>query len=166
MKAVDEELIKTRFVTMWNKLQNSYKELLYPIVETLERTKVSCETKEKIENLENQIAELSKQSRLLNQAMAKQCIDSAFYMEQSTCVKIKIDDLKEQIKDYENPEEIQAEIIKTKQLIELIKTGPNFLEEYSSEVFLSIVEKIVVEPNNELVFILRNGLMLTEYYSA
>ena len=74
MKAVDEELIKTRFVTMWNKLQNSYKELLYPIVETLERTKISCETKGKIENLENQIVELSKQSRLLNQAMAKQCI--------------------------------------------------------------------------------------------
>lgn len=60
MKAVDEELVKAEFVTMWNKLQNSYKELLYPIVETLERTKVSCETKEKIEDLENQIAELSK----------------------------------------------------------------------------------------------------------
>lgn len=70
------------------------------------------------------------------------------------------------MKDYENPEEIQAEIRKTKQLIELIKAEPNFLEEYSSEVFLSIVEKIVVEPNNELVFILRNGLMLTEYYGA
>ena len=71
-----------------------------------------------------------------------------------------------QIKNHENPEKIQTEIKKTKQLIELIKSGPNFLEEYSSEVFLSIVEKIVVEPNNELVFILRNGLMLTEYYSA
>src|SRR5699024_11638640 len=74
----------------------------------------SSDQKKKIKNLENQIAELSKQSRLLNQAMAKQCIVSAFYMEQSTCVKIKIDDLKEQIKDYENPEEIQAEIIKTR----------------------------------------------------
>ena len=74
--------------------------------------------------------------------------------------------MKAQIKNHENPEKIQTEIKKTKQLIELIKSGPNFLEEYSSEVFLSIVEKIVVEPNNELVFILRNGLMLTEYYSA
>ena len=44
MKAVDEDSIKDGFVTMWNKLQNSYKELLYPIVETLERTKISCET--------------------------------------------------------------------------------------------------------------------------
>ena len=115
--------------------------MLYPIVETLERTKISSETKGKIEDLENQIAELSKQSLLLNQAMAKQCIDSAFYMEQCACVKIKIDDLKAQIKNYEKPEKIQAEIRKTKQLIELIKTGPNFLEEYSLEVFLSIVEK-------------------------
>ena len=161
MKAVDEELIKTRFVTMWNKLQNSYKELLYPIVETLERTKVSCETKEKIENLENQIAELSKQSRLLNQAMAKQCIDSAFYMEQQNIIS-------KNLKEYQRAKEQclrksrqRKELKQTKELVKQLKKGPQYLEVYDKTLFQAIVKQIIVNPN-ELVFQLKNGLQLTE----
>ena len=51
---------------------------------------------------------------------------------------------------------------KTQELMEIIETGPDFLEEFDEELFGELVEKIIVESNECLRFQLKNGLELTE----
>ena len=53
-------------------------------------------------------------------------------------------------------------IARTKDLIEVLETGPEFLESFDGELFGELVDKIIVESNECLRFRLNNGLELTE----
>ena len=105
--------------------------------------------------------ELSKQSRLLNQAMAKQCIDSAFYMEQQNIISKNLKEYQRAKEQYLQKSRQRKELIQTKELIKQFKKGPQYLEVYDKTLFQAIIKKIIVNPN-ELVFELTNGLKLTE----
>ena len=55
----------------------------------------------------------------------------------------------------------RKELTQTKELIKQLKKGPQYLESYDKTLFQVIVKQIIVNPN-ELVFVLKNGLQLTE----
>ena len=50
----------------------------------------------------------------------------------------------------------------TKQIIEVIRDIPDFLEEFDAELFDELVDKIIVEDNTHLRFRLKNGLEFRE----
>ena len=50
----------------------------------------------------------------------------------------------------------------TKQIIEVIRDVPDFLEEFDSEMFDELIDKIIVEDNTHLRFRLKNGLEFRE----
>ena len=53
-------------------------------------------------------------------------------------------------------------IRQTQVLLEILETGPEFLEAFDEELFSELVAKIIVENNECLRFRLINGLELTE----
>lgn len=50
----------------------------------------------------------------------------------------------------------------TKQIIEVIRDIPDFLEEFDAELFDELIDKIIVEDNTHLRFRLKNGLEFGE----
>ena len=50
----------------------------------------------------------------------------------------------------------------TKQIIEVIRDIPDFLEEFDAELFDELINKIIVEDNTHLRFRLKNGLEFRE----
>ena len=50
----------------------------------------------------------------------------------------------------------------TEDLIETIEAGPDFLEDFSAELFGELVEGIIVECSEQVRFRLKNGLELRE----
>lgn len=50
----------------------------------------------------------------------------------------------------------------TKQIIEVIRDIPDFLEKFDSELFGELIDKIIVEDNTHLRFRLKNGLEFRE----
>ena len=50
----------------------------------------------------------------------------------------------------------------TKQIIEVIRDIPDFLEEFDAELFDELVDKIIVEDNTHLRFRLKNGVEFRE----
>ena len=176
---IKENQLDQAFVIMWNKLSNHCDEILVALMKELEQLNTAPMIQTKLNELDKQIQEQKKQREILSHLASGEMIDSAFYMEQSTCVKIKIDDLKEQIKDYENiisknlkkyqrakeqclqKSRQRKELTQTKELIKWIKKGPQYLEAYDKTLFQAIVKQIIVNPN-EMVFELTNGLKLTE----
>ena len=53
-------------------------------------------------------------------------------------------------------------IAQTQELIEILETGPDFLDTFDAELFGELVDKIIVDSKERLRFRLKNGLELTE----
>nr|MBP6491477.1 hypothetical protein [Clostridia bacterium] len=53
-------------------------------------------------------------------------------------------------------------IPKTRELLELLDSAPDFLDNFDESWFGDIVDKITVESNDRLLFQLKNGLELLE----
>ena len=52
--------------------------------------------------------------------------------------------------------------LQTRDLIDLLKGGPEFLDSFDAELFGELVEKIIIESNDSVRFCLKNGLELRE----
>ena len=50
----------------------------------------------------------------------------------------------------------------TRDLMDVLEDGPDFLDGFDAELFDALVEKIIVDSNERLRFRLKNGLELTE----
>ena len=51
---------------------------------------------------------------------------------------------------------------RTRDLMDVLEDGPDFLDRFDAELFDALVEKIIVDSNERLRFRLKNGLELTE----
>lgn len=51
---------------------------------------------------------------------------------------------------------------RTRDLMDVLEDGPDFLDSFDAELFDALVEKIIVDSNERLRFKLKNGLELTE----
>ena len=51
---------------------------------------------------------------------------------------------------------------RTRDLMDVLEDGPDFLDSFDAELFDALVEKIIVDSNERLRFRLKNGLELTE----
>ena len=52
--------------------------------------------------------------------------------------------------------------LQTRDLIDLLEGGPEFLDSFDAELFGELVEKIIIESNDSVRFCLKNGLELQE----
>ena len=131
------------------------------MVNELEQLQETPMIQEQLERLDKQIQEQKKQREILNHLASGEMIDSAFYMEQQNIIS-------KNLKEYQRAKEQclrksrqRKELKQTKELVKQLKKGPQYLESYDKTLFQVIVKQIVINPN-ELVFVLKNGLQLTE----
>ena len=52
--------------------------------------------------------------------------------------------------------------LQTRDLIDILEGGPEFLDSFDTELFGELVEKIIIESNDSVRFYLKNGLELRE----
>ena len=52
--------------------------------------------------------------------------------------------------------------LQTRDLIDILEDGPEFLDIFDTELFGELVEKIIIESNDSVRFCLKNGLELRE----
>ena len=114
-----------------------------------------------IVELNNQIADITRQDRLLTQLKHQGLVDPDIFIsrrdalaEQLRAVKLE----KERLLESEENQTIRQ----TQFLLETLESSPDFLDTFDEELFRELVEKIIVESNNRLRFRLINGLELTE----
>ncbi len=132
VKAVREDILQQAFVTMWNKLYTNQGSVLEPLLKELTEFSADMPDTEEIIQLDNEIQNLSEQSRILNQVMKKGYIDSALFMESNS------------------------------RLIALIAEQKKPLTEYDENLFDLTVKEIRISEEHDITFCLYNGLKLTE----
>ena len=111
--------------------------------------------------LNKQISELASQNQMLAKLKQQGLIDSDIFIFQSN-------ELTEQLRTAKRKKESllavdgDNTIVQTRELMEILDDGPDFLDSFDAELFGELVEKIIVESNEQIRFRLKNGLELTE----
>lgn len=161
MKAVREDVIKTTFLTMWNKLVSNYNFILTPLLESLKSLRTNKQQEEKINEIDDKIMELTQQSHILSEVVMKGYIDSAVFIEKQNAINIQISEIKKKRNILLENNGFETQIKGTERLLEIIKYNPEIMDEYDKNLFVNTVDKVLIE-KEEITFRLKNHLELTE----
>lgn len=112
-------------------------------------------------DIDLQISELNKQNHVLTHLRSKGYMDSAIFIEKTNALNGKINALRSERSRLLNDDD-DTTIADTERLLEILADGPQQLDSFDEMMFSSIVDKMVVNSRETVVFRLLNGLELTE----
>lgn len=117
---------------------------------------------EEIGKLDNEIQNLSKQSRILNQVMKKGYMDSALFMESNSQQAQRLTECRRKRALLARKQKRTKETVCTQQFIALLAEQKKPLKEYDEKLFDLTVKEIRISKEHDITFCLYNGLQLTE----
>ena len=116
---------------------------------------------EDIVSLNRKISDLSSQYQMLTEFKQKNLIDPDIYIAQSNALTEQLRSAKcekEHLLDADGDTTIQD----TREILDILETGPDLLDAFDAELFGELIDKIIVESNEKIHFRLKNGLELPE----
>ena len=159
---IQEEQVEQAFLRLYFKLKCHGVEIFTQLISDLRTAKSgSLLWNEDIVELNKQISDIASQERLLAQLKQQGVVDPDIFISRSNLLAERRRELKlkkERILYAEEDHTIQ----RTQELIDVLESGPDWLEALDEELFGALVEKIVVEDNENLHFRLINGVEVTE----
>ena len=111
--------------------------------------------------LNNQISQLTSQNQMLATLKQQGLIDPDLFISQSN-------ELTQQLRAVKLEKErllaanSDNTITQTQELMDILDAGPDFLDTFNAELFGELVDKTIVDSNEQLRFRLKNGVELTE----
>lgn len=159
---LSEMQVHNAFLCLYYKLKNQGLPILTQLISDLRTAKNgSLLWSEDIVGLNKQISDIASQERLLAQLKQQGVVDPDIFISRSNLLAERRRELKlkkERILRAEEDHTIQ----RTQELIDILESGPDWVETFDEELFSELVEKIIVEDNETLRFRLINGLEVTE----
>lgn len=159
---VQEESIYRAFLRLYYKLQHQGRPVLEQLLANLQtaRSRRLLWSLDIVE-LNNQIAETTRQERLLAVLKKQGAVDPDIFISRTDRLAEQLRAAKQAKSRLLDAEENQT-ITQTQKLLDVLEDAPEFLEAFDGELFGELVDKIIVESNERLRFRLINGLELTE----
>ena len=111
-------------------------------------------------DLNEKISELVTQNHSLSRLQAKGCIDSAIFIERSNRNNKLIEELRQELRQRQEPDDTSSAIEGTRLLLDLLEGAKPMLE-FDTSIFQSMVKQITVY-QEKFCFQLANGLVLEE----
>ena len=159
---IPEKQVEQAFLRLYFKLKYYGTEILTQLISDLRTARNgSLLWSENIVELNKQISDIASQERLLAQLKQQGVVDPDIFISRSNLLADRRRELKlkkERILCAEEDHTIQ----RTQELMDILESGPDWLEAFDEELFSALVEKIIVEDNENLRFRLINGLEVTE----
>lgn len=162
VKPVPETAIRSSFQRLYYKLRHQAQPLLSEMLTNLQdiRSKRMLWSEDIVE-LNKQISDINSQNQMLAELNRQGLIDPDFFISQSNGLAAQLrtaKQKKERLLDTTGDKTISQ----TRELIEILENGPDFLDTFDQDLFRELVDQIIAESNEKLRFRLFNGLELTE----
>ena len=159
---IAEDEITNAFIRLYYKLKHHGEPILMGMTTSLQaiRNRRMLWSLDVIE-LNKQISELTSQNQMLTTLKQQGLIDPDIFISQSN-------ELTEQLRTAKLKKERllvadgDSTITQTREMMEILDAGPDFLDCFDAELFGELVETIIVESNERIRFRLKNGLELSE----
>lgn len=114
-----------------------------------------------LSNSTKKISELTSQNQLLATLKQQALVDPDIFISQTNKLTEQLRAAKlekERLMDTEQDENIAA----TRDLMDTLESGPEFLADFDAELFGELIDRIIVESNECLRFRLKNGVEFKE----
>lgn len=159
---IREMQVEQAFLRLYFKLKHHGVEILTQLISDLRTARSgSLLWSEDIVELNKQISDNASQERLLAQLKQQGVVDPDIFISRSNLLAERRRELKLQKERILRAEEDHT-IQRTQELMDVLKSGPDWLEAFDEELFSELVESIIVVDNESLRFRLINGLEVTE----
>lgn len=158
---IPESEIVAAFLRLCNKLQ--YNKFI--LKDTLEKLNTIQNRRmlwsPDIIELNKKISEIISQNQMLAVLKQQGLVDPDIFISKTNALAEQLRKLK-LAKERLLESKTDDTLSQTKQIIEVIRDIPDFLEEFDAELFDELIDKIIVEDNTHLRFRLKNGLEFRE----
>ena len=159
---IPEQEFANAFLRLYYKLKQADIGLLRGMLQTLENIRERQYLwSPNIIDLNNQIAELLSQNHTLAALKQQGLVDPDIFISQSNALAEQLQSLKLQ-KERLMASDEDGTIEQTRLMIEVLEEGPDFLDTFDEELFGELIDKIIVDNNDQLRFCLKNGVELRE----
>ena len=111
--------------------------------------------------LNTRISDIMSQSHTLSLLNKQGMVDPDIFISKSNQLAEQLRKAKQQKEKLLSKEEDNF-IEETRDIMEVLAEGPDYLEEFDEELFCELIDKIIVESNTKIRFRLKNGLELPE----
>lgn len=158
---IPEEEIEKAFLRLWYKLKH-HPEPLLQMEDSLQiiRSRRMLWSLDVVA-LNKQIAGLSSQDRMLAQLKQQGLIDPDIFISQQSRLAEQIRAAKQEKAKLLDRSEDTA-LRDTQDLLDILESGPDFLDAFDRDLFGELVERVIVESSERVRFRLKNGLELAE----
>ena len=159
---VPEEQMKNAFLHVYYNLKHYGTSILTQLISDLYAARTgSLLWSENIVEINKQISDIASQERLLAQLKQQGVVDPDIFISRSNQLAERRRELKLQKERILRSEENHT-IQQTQDLLDVLESGPDWLDAFDEQLFSDMIEKIVVVDNETLRFRLLNGLEVTE----
>ena len=159
---IPEEEVEQAFLRLYYRLKHYGIDVLTQLISDLYAVRTgSLLWSENIVEINKQISDIASQERLLTQLKQQGSVDPDIFISRGNLLAERRRELKLQKERILQSEEDHT-IQQTQDLLDVLESGPDWLDDFDEQLFSDLVEKIVVVDNEKLCFRLLNGLEVTE----
>lgn len=141
-----EDEIKQAFVSLWNRLAGNYEAIFLPLLAVLKAVPGDPAQEQELEELEQRIQELKKQSHMLRKVLVDGGIGSAVFIEQRNQIDTELETVYHRQQLLKEEKIFDQEIAQTEYLLAVFRSRPVIIEEFDEEHFLMIIQQVTVYP--------------------
>ena len=162
VRQIPESAIYAAFLRLHYQLKYNGSSVLTQLISDLRAARTgSLLWSENIVEINKQISDIASQERLLTQLKQQGSVNPDIFISRSNLFAERRRELKLQKEHILRSEEDHT-IQQTQDLLDVLESGPDWLDAFDEQLFSDLVEKIVVINNETLCFQLLNGLEVTE----
>ena len=161
MLYVRDDDLKLAYVTMLNKLIFAHKLILRPYLKALQENS-GDENVQRIKRLEEMLSQNTEQRELLTRLMAQGYIDQILYTRENNALLEQADGFRDEIDAINNSTAGDMNLVtETEQLLHFAERG-SMMAEFDDLLFEKFVDRIRVDSRQQISFVLKCGLTLSE----
>ena len=159
---IPEEEVEQAFLRLYYRLKHYGIDVLTQLISDLYAARTgSLLWSENIVEINKQISDIASQERLLTQLKQQGSVNPDIFISRSNLLAERRRELKLQKERILQSEEDHT-IQQTQDMLDVLESGPDWLDDFDEQLFSDLVEKIVVVDNEKLCFRLLNGLEVIE----
>ena len=163
IKQVPQSEIHQAFLRLYFKLKRHGAGILNQLLSDLRTARNgSLLWSEDIVALNKQISDIASQERLLAQLKQQGMVDPDIFISRGNLLAERRREIKRKKEQHLRAEEDRT-IQQTEELLDILESGPDWLDSFDEDLFRDMVEKITVVDNEALRFRLINGMEVTEH---
>ena len=161
MLFLKDEVIKSAFVTMMNKLVFSHKFILAPFVEAMQST-TEDDSLRRIQQIQTALLQNAEKRDTLQTLAARGVLDQVIFTREANELLRQADELKAETEALSNPKNGNVSIVTEAAALLRFSEKGVMLDAFDEELFKKFVDHILVKDRSSLRFVLRCGLTLEE----